>query len=129
MRLLVIAGGVLLSALSGQSPLPQAPAAAFNGAITNRPTEAPAGARYLGTKACAACHAAQAARQTPPEGGRPRDFRVPAGRTAQLDNGMGLNFVQYGSVPKATVLLIILLTTGVALLARALGLRIGEQAH
>ena len=51
--------------------------------------------------------AQQQARQTPPTGGRPRDFRVPAGRTVQLDNGMGINFVQYGSVPKAQVLLIV----------------------
>ena len=63
--------------------------------------------RLAATLALLAGPLAAQQRQSPPEGGRPRDFRVPAGRTVQLDNGMGLNFVQYGSVPKATVLLIV----------------------
>lgn len=42
-------------------------------------------------------------RQTPPAGGRPRDFRLAEPRTFTLPNGMGVTFVQYGTVPKTTV--------------------------
>ncbi len=42
-------------------------------------------------------------RETPPPGGRPRDFRLPEPRTFTLPNGMGVTMVQYGTVPKVTV--------------------------
>lgn len=48
-----------------------------------------------------------AARQTPPAGGAPRDFRLPAGRTVALPNGMKVTLVPFGTVPKATVRLVV----------------------
>jgi predicted Zn-dependent peptidase len=46
---------------------------------------------------------ALAEKQTPPPGGAPKDFKLPAKRTIQLDNGLTATFVQYGSLPKVTV--------------------------
>ena len=48
-----------------------------------------------------------AQRQTPPEGGAPRDFALPSTRTIQLDNGLGVTLVPYGTVPKARVALVV----------------------
>ncbi len=50
---------------------------------------------------------APAQRQAPPEPGTPRDFSVPPARVITLPNGLGVSFVQYGSVPKATVALVV----------------------
>ncbi|MFL5371374.1 MAG: insulinase family protein, partial [Myxococcales bacterium] len=44
-------------------------------------------------------------KETPPEAGPPKDFRVPAARKLTLDNGLAVTFVQYGSTPKTTVAL------------------------
>ena len=49
---------------------------------------------------------AQAApKETPPEAGPPKDFRLPGARKLSLDNGLAVTFVQYGSTPKTTVAL------------------------
>ncbi len=44
------------------------------------------------------------ARETPPAPGTPRDFRVPAKETLRLPNGLTMTFIDYGNVPKVTVL-------------------------
>ena len=49
----------------------------------------------------------EAQRETPPPAGKPLDFNLPAKSTGTLDNGMKANYVQYGIVPKVTVVLII----------------------
>ncbi|HEU5260670.1 MAG TPA: pitrilysin family protein [Gemmatimonadales bacterium] len=50
---------------------------------------------------------ATAQRQTPPQGGPPRDFKLPAARTFQLDDGLGVTLVSHGTVPKARVSLVV----------------------
>jgi predicted Zn-dependent peptidase len=55
--------------------------------------------------AAAPAPAAGASKQTPPEAGPPKDFRVPAAHKLTLDNGLAVTFVQYGSTPKAIVAL------------------------
>ncbi len=71
---------------------------------TDGPTDRRTGALLaLVTLLAAAPLAAQQTRQTPPAGGRPRDFQLPEPRTFALSNGMGVTLVQYGTVPKATV--------------------------
>jgi predicted Zn-dependent peptidase len=42
-------------------------------------------------------------KQAPPEAGPAKNFQVPTPRKFSLDNGLGVTFVTYGSVPKATV--------------------------
>ncbi|HXM79923.1 MAG TPA: pitrilysin family protein [Thermoanaerobaculia bacterium] len=44
-----------------------------------------------------------AEKQTPPAPGKPKDFQVPKPRKITLDNGMGVTFVPYGTVPKVTL--------------------------
>lgn len=44
-------------------------------------------------------------RQTPPEGGTPKPFTLPATEVVTLSNGLGVTLVPYGTVPKATVYL------------------------
>jgi zinc protease len=48
-----------------------------------------------------------AQKQVPPPGGTPRDFRLPAKKQTTLPNGMRTTLVQYGTMPKAYVVLII----------------------
>ncbi|MDH4196496.1 MAG: insulinase family protein [Candidatus Aminicenantes bacterium] len=48
-----------------------------------------------------------AQKQAPPEGGKPKDFRVPAFRTFTLENGLGVTLVPYGTLPKAAVRFVI----------------------
>lgn len=48
-----------------------------------------------------------AQKETPPEGGQPRDFRLPAKQTRTLPNGLGAVLVPFGATPKATVSVII----------------------
>jgi zinc protease len=52
-----------------------------------------------------AAPAAAAPKETPPEAGPPKDFRVPAAHKLTLDNGLAVTFVQYGSTPKVMVAL------------------------
>ncbi len=47
------------------------------------------------------------ARQAPPPAARPRDFKVPAGTTFTLRNGLRVTLVPWGVVPKATVSLVV----------------------
>jgi zinc protease len=53
----------------------------------------------------AASTPALAEKQAPPAAGPARDFHVPAPRTITLANGMRVTFVDWGHVPKATVVL------------------------
>jgi zinc protease len=50
---------------------------------------------------------AYAQKQTPPEGGKPRDFKLPNKEAGQLDNGLTYTLVPYGAIPKAQVSLVI----------------------
>ena len=52
--------------------------------------------------------AAVAQKQAPPPPGQPKGCQVPAPREFRLDNGLEVTFVQYGTVPKATVELSVL---------------------
>ncbi len=44
------------------------------------------------------------AQQPPPPHGTPRDFVLPQKETLQLDNGLAITFIDYGAVPKVTIL-------------------------
>jgi predicted Zn-dependent peptidase len=48
-----------------------------------------------------------AQKQTPPEGGTPKDFQLPAKQTFTLDNGLNVALSPYGTLPKVTASLII----------------------
>jgi predicted Zn-dependent peptidase len=50
---------------------------------------------------------AHAQKQTPPPGGQPKDFVLPAKKTDQLKNGLRTTLVQYGAIPKVSVNVII----------------------
>jgi zinc protease len=47
--------------------------------------------------------AQEQAKETPPEGGTPKDFTLPPKQQYQLDNGLMVTLVPYGSLPKVTV--------------------------
>lgn len=49
----------------------------------------------------------QAQKQIPPEGGIPRDFKLPQKQQFTLSNGLAVTMVPYGSVPKVTVSVVI----------------------
>jgi zinc protease len=53
---------------------------------------------------CIALPAAAPARELPPAPGTPAEFKLPARETLRLDNGLAITFLDYGSVPKVTVL-------------------------
>lgn len=46
---------------------------------------------------------ARAQKETPPAGGTPKDFTLPAKQTFSLDNGVQATMVPYGKLPKVTV--------------------------
>lgn len=46
-------------------------------------------------------------KELPPEGGTPKDFKIPAQNKFQLDNGLKTIMVDYGLVPKVTIQLYI----------------------
>ena len=48
-----------------------------------------------------------AQKQTPPPGGKPKDFVLPPKKVSQLTNGLKATLVQYGDVPKVNVNLVI----------------------
>jgi len=47
-------------------------------------------------------------RQTPPEGGTPKDFQLPAKQQYQLPNGLKVTLVPYGNIPKVTISAIVM---------------------
>jgi zinc protease len=51
---------------------------------------------------------AWAQKQTPPAGGTPKNFVLPAKRSFTLPNGMGVTLIPYGEVPKVSIELSIL---------------------
>ena len=58
---------------------------------------------------CASAVSAQEkAKQSPPEGGTPKDFTLPAKQEFQLSNGLKVTLVPYGSVPKVTISAIVM---------------------
>lgn len=46
-------------------------------------------------------------KQTPPEGGEPKDFKLPAKEEGKLENGLKYTLVPYGAVPKVQINLIV----------------------
>ncbi|MCI0697788.1 insulinase family protein [candidate division KSB1 bacterium] len=48
-----------------------------------------------------------AQKQAPPEGGTPKDFKLPEKQTFALDNGLQVMLVSYGDLPKVTANLVI----------------------
>jgi len=54
---------------------------------------------------CAAPVAAE--KQAPPQPGKPKDFQVPKPKRFTLANGMKVTFVSYGTIPKASVHLVV----------------------
>jgi len=42
-------------------------------------------------------------KETPPEGGTPKDFTLPAKQQYRLDNGLKVTLVPFGAIPKVTV--------------------------
>ena len=55
--------------------------------------------------ATAAAPAAE--RELPPQPGKPHEFRLPAKETLRLDNGLAMTFIDYGSVPKVSLLAVV----------------------
>src|SRR5688572_10431535 len=49
------------------------------------------------------CSPVTAQKQTPPEGGAPRDFQLPAKKINKLPNGLSSTMVQYGAIPKVNI--------------------------
>ena len=63
---------------------------------------------YIVTAFCVATfQPAAAQKQTPPPGGKAKDFKLPAKKTQSYANGLKSTLVQYGIIPKTTVSLII----------------------
>jgi zinc protease len=50
---------------------------------------------------------AYAQKQTPPAGGKPKDFKLPEKKLNTLPNGLKTTMVQYGAIPKVTIQLIL----------------------
>ncbi|RPI19885.1 MAG: insulinase family protein, partial [Acidobacteria bacterium] len=46
-------------------------------------------------------------KELPPEGGKPRDFRLPEKSVIKLDNGLSATLVPYGVLPKVTVAIVV----------------------
>ncbi len=46
-------------------------------------------------------------KELPPEGGAPRDFRLPEKSVVKLDNGLSATLVPYGVLPKATLAIVV----------------------
>lgn len=51
--------------------------------------------------------AALAQKQAPPEGGTPKDFKLPGKEVRKLPNGLTGTYVQYGAIPKVNISVII----------------------
>jgi zinc protease len=48
-----------------------------------------------------------AQKQNPPEGGTPKDFKLPAKQVSKLPNGLTTTLVQYGAIPKVNINVVI----------------------
>lgn len=48
-----------------------------------------------------------AQKESAPEGGRPKDFKLPVRQTQEFDNGLKANLIPYGNTPKVYISLII----------------------
>ncbi len=46
-------------------------------------------------------------RETPPPGGTPKDFNLPASDTFSLDNGLAATLIPFGNVPKVTISVVV----------------------
>jgi predicted Zn-dependent peptidase len=46
-------------------------------------------------------------KQTPPAGGEPKDFHLPAKQSFIMDNGLAVTMVPYGTLPKVTVRIVV----------------------
>lgn len=66
-----------------------------------------AAAPALATSAAAAPAATRGAKESPPPLGTPRDFALPEKAELTLPNGLGVTFVPFGTVPKATILVVV----------------------
>jgi len=64
-------------------------------------------AALAATFALSAIPALAQQKQTPPPGGPPKPFTVPAHETYDLPNGMKVTLVPYGNLPKATLSLVV----------------------
>ena len=47
--------------------------------------------------------AQEKAKEVPPAGGTPKDFTLPPTQQFQLDNGLSVTLVPYGSIPKVSI--------------------------
>jgi zinc protease len=54
-----------------------------------------------------AAEPAAATRESPPPLGTPRDFRLPEKTTYRLENGLGVTLVPFGTIPKATIMVVL----------------------
>jgi zinc protease len=54
-----------------------------------------------------AISAQEAEKETPPPGGTPKDFSLPAKESFGLDNGLQATLIPFGSVPKTTITVIV----------------------
>jgi zinc protease len=50
---------------------------------------------------------AQHQKETPPEGGTPKDFKLPEKKEKKLGNGLKTTMVQYGAIPKVNISVIV----------------------
>lgn len=50
---------------------------------------------------------AMAQKQAPPEGGTPKDFKLPQKSTFKLDNGLAATLVPYGMLPKVSISVVV----------------------
>jgi zinc protease len=64
-------------------------------------------AHYILSALIALFTIAEAQKQLPPEGGTPKDFKLPTKQQFKLANGMEVTLVPFGSVPKVTVSVVI----------------------
>jgi predicted Zn-dependent peptidase len=59
----------------------------------------------MGFIAAAFVASVASAQQTPPPPGPPRPFQLPTPTTATLDNGVKMTFVDFGAIPKVTIVI------------------------
>ncbi|MBX0291640.1 insulinase family protein [Hymenobacter sp. HSC-4F20] len=92
-----------LGLLSAALLLTTAPAALAQ----TKPAAKPASKATTGATPTAATAAPATPKETPPPGGTPRDFTLPAKEEFELPNGLSAKLVPYGQVPKVTMMVAI----------------------